>query len=295
MLIERIALMRHNSWRIKDPSKLQNCSLKQLHDICYTIALTRHAEAFFKKHGRLARDKYLSIQDVVNKAVAAGLIDRDWTLSDLDRLVSIVKDEGFIRDKECPLTNSREVKAAKSDSDSDDISTFPCCQDPHCPFALSPERKTSESGDSSDSGSSESDGPKPKLEVPQMNCLHSWYRSSREDMSEFILGALKEGPLTCSVFMFPSYKSVRKDVIFEPTPDEKVAFEMDNGFGLDLHTMLLTGDGVDRRGKHYLEFQDSLGDIENGDRGFIRFAVMPSTVSECVIFKNVYDHEKDFD
>lgn len=156
MLIERIALMRHNSWRIKDPSKLQNCSLKQLHDICYTIALTRHAEAFFKKHGRLARDKYLSIQDVVNKAVAAGLIDRDWTLSDLDRLVSIVKDEGFIRDKECPLTYSSEVKAAKSDSDSDDISTFPCCQDPHCPFALSPERKTSESGDSSDSGSSES-------------------------------------------------------------------------------------------------------------------------------------------
>ncbi|KAF2536714.1 hypothetical protein F2Q68_00023177 [Brassica cretica] len=40
------------------------------------------------------------------------------------------------------------------------------------------------------------------------------------------------------------------------------------------------GDGVDRKEKHYLEFQDSLGDIKNGDIGFLRFAVEPITVAE---------------
>ena len=44
-------------------------------------------------------------------------------------------------------------------------------------------------------------------------------------------------------------------------------------------------DGVDRKGKHYLEFQDSLGDIKNGDRGFLMFAFEPNTVAECVLFK----------
>ena len=47
----------------------------------------------------------------------------------------------------------------------------------------------------------------------------------------------------------------------------------------------ILGDGVDRKEKHYLEFQDSLGDIKNGDIGFLRFAVEPITVVECVLFK----------
>lgn len=63
-------------------------------------------------------------------------------------------------------------------------------------------------------------------------------------------------------------------MIFEPTADEKLAFEKDNEC-----------DGVDRKGKHYLEFQDSLGDIKNGDRGFLMFAFEPNTVAECVLFK----------
>ncbi|CAF2357707.1 unnamed protein product, partial [Brassica napus] len=74
--------------------------------------------------------------------------------------------------------------------------------------------------------------------------------------------------------MFPSYKSVRKDLIFEPTADEKLAFEKDNEC-----------DGVDRKGKHYLEFQDSLGDIKNGDRGFLMFAFEPNTVADFFSFR----------
>ncbi|KAH0907798.1 hypothetical protein HID58_039625 [Brassica napus] len=94
--------------------------------------------------------------------------------------------------------------------------------------------------------------------------------------------------------MFPSYKSVRKDLIFEPTADEKLAFEKDNECKLDLHMIniyycvhFILGDRVDRKGKHYLEFQDSLCDIKNGDRDFLRFAFEPNTVAECVLFKKL--------
>ncbi|CAN7036409.1 unnamed protein product [Brassica oleracea var. botrytis] len=191
--IDMIALMRYNSWRIKDHSRLQTFSLKQLHDICYAIALTRHGEAFFKKIGKLSRESYMSIQD-----------------------------------------------------------------------------------------------DHPKLIKQQMIVLTAGIDVERAYMQEKILDALEEGPLTCSVFMFPSYKFVRKDLVFEPTADGKLAFEKDNGCELDLHTMLLTGDGVDRKGKHYLEFQYSLDDIKNGDRGVLRFAVEPNTVAECVIFKDAY-------
>ena len=148
--IDMIALMRYNSWRIKDHSRLQTFSLKQLHDICYAIALTRHGEAFFKKIGKLSRESYMSIQDVSNKALDDRLVHRDWTLSELEPLVKILQREDYILDKECPLTYSRERKASESDGDSNDIYT--CCQYRHCPFTYSRERKASESdGDSNDS------------------------------------------------------------------------------------------------------------------------------------------------
>ena len=46
-----------------------------------------------------------------------------------------------------------------------------------------------------------------------MTVLTAGIDVERAYMQEKILDALEEGPLTCSVFMFPSYKFVRKDVI----------------------------------------------------------------------------------
>ena len=45
------------------------------------------------------------------------------------------------------------------------------------------------------------------------------------------------------------------------------------------------GDGIDRYGDQYPECQDCLGGIDIEDRGYIRFAVKPNTVTEFVYFK----------
>ncbi|CAF2357726.1 unnamed protein product [Brassica napus] len=77
--------------------------------------------------------------------------------------------------------------------------------------------------------------------------------------------------------------------IYKPTEDEFAAYKLAKDKGkpckLDFHTMLLTGDGIDRYGDQYPECQDCLGDIDIGDRGYIRFAVKPNTVTEFVYFK----------
>ncbi|KAF8096501.1 hypothetical protein N665_0307s0030 [Sinapis alba] len=254
--------MRYNSWRIKDPSLLQRCALKQLRDICYAIALTRQAEAFFKQSGRLAREAYLSIQDVLNKAVDNGLVLRDYTITEIEPLVKVLHQEGFILDTDCPLTYSMNGTPSEGSVDSDSETVHP-------------------------------------FKAPQIKVLTVGEDVEDGSMHFKILDELDEWPLTCSVLMFPSYKSKSKkrDEIYEPTTTEYEAYKMkmDKGIdcGLDLHTMLLTGDGIDRHGTHYLEFQDSLGDVGIGDRGFVRFAVEPNTVTECVLFKNFYNHDDD--
>lgn len=258
-LLQRIKLMRYNSWRIRDPSRLQTCALKQLRDICYAIALTRQAEAFFKQNGDLGREEYLSVQEVLYKAVDRGLVFNDFTLSEMERLALELQRKGFILDTDCPLTYSLKRSPTSSDSTTGPVRVFKA--------------------------------PQIKVVTVGEDCPEEW-------MAETILGELEEEPITCSVRMFPSYKNKSKKLldIYEPTEEELAAYELARDEGkpqkLDLHTMLLSGDGVDRYGKHYLEFQDSLGDVGNGDRGYIRFAVKPNTVNECVFFKNFHNNDE---
>ncbi|CAN6866470.1 hypothetical protein Bca4012_046813 [Brassica carinata] len=263
LLLDRIGLMKYNSWRVNDPSRLQTSSLKQIRDICYAIALARQAEAFFKKRGDLGKEEHLSIQHILNKGVDYGLVSRDYTLLELGTLVKILQRDGFILDTDCPLT---------------------------CSLAGTPS--------ASDNSCSTKD-PIRVFEAPQIKVMTAGEEVPEEWMVEEMLAELDGGPLTFSLPMFPSYKTKSKklDDIYKPTEDEFAAYKLAKDKGkpckLDFHTMLLTGDGIDRYGDQYLECQDCLGDIDIGDRGYVRFAVKPNTVTEFVSFKNVCNHDDD--
>lgn len=47
----------------------------------------------------------------------------------------------------------------------------------------------------------------------------------------------------------------------------------------------LLGSGVDRRGKEYFEFQNSTGDVNAVDFGYVKFAQNPNTIIEYVVLK----------
>lgn len=85
-LLDRIKLMTYNSWRIIEPSVLQACFLIQLIEICWAIALVRQLEAYLKLNHCLPVDSYLSVHDLVNKAVDRKLLGADGSILSLTRL-----------------------------------------------------------------------------------------------------------------------------------------------------------------------------------------------------------------
>lgn len=103
-LLDRIKLMTYNSWRIIEPSVLQACFLIQLIEICWAIALVRQLEAYLKLNHCLPVDSYLSVQDLVNKAVDRKLLGADGSILSLTRLSKIIQ-EGLVENEVCPLTN----------------------------------------------------------------------------------------------------------------------------------------------------------------------------------------------
>lgn len=100
-----------------------------------------------------------------------------------------------------------------------------------------------------------------------------------------IITRLLIAPIACSVMLYPSYEnSLREDKIYGPTDEEVETYE-DDSSGLDCHTMLCTGHGVDRRGKEFLELQDSSGDVNAVDQGYVRFA-HHNTVADYVYLED---------
>ncbi|KAG7549545.1 Papain-like cysteine peptidase superfamily [Arabidopsis thaliana x Arabidopsis arenosa] len=90
-----------------------------------------------------------------------------------------------------------------------------------------------------------------------------------------------EVPVTVTVLWFPSYDARNGDGIYKPTDDEWDIFKKDPDFydKTLTHSMLLTGAGTDEiDGTPYFEMQDSNGDVDHGDRGYLRFARLPYTL-----------------
>ncbi|CAH8312745.1 unnamed protein product [Eruca vesicaria subsp. sativa] len=194
-------------------------------------------------NGELRRDEYLSVQHILNLAKHNKLLDCDWTVDELKSLV-ILQEEGFILDSDCPFTYElRDPASYLTDS---------TCQ----------------------------------FRAPNIEVLLVEDDVKVESMLPLILAELEDGPLACLVLMYPSYSSKSKkiDHLYKPTSAEFEAYEEDRindvDCAIELHTIFLLGDGVDRYGRHYLEFQDSLGDIDIGDRGFIRVAAELNYVQE---------------
>ncbi|CAH8270088.1 unnamed protein product [Arabidopsis lyrata] len=98
--------------------------------------------------------------------------------------------------------------------------------------------------------------------------------------------AKDEVPVTVTVLWFPSYEHRNGDGIYKPTDDEWDTFKNNPDFYKKTltHSMLLTGAGTDEiDGTPYFEMQDSNGDVDHGDRGYLRFARLPySLVLEYV-------------
>lgn len=243
-LLDRIKLMTYNSWRIIEPSVLQACFLIQLIEICWAIALVRQLEAYLKLNHCLPVDSYLSVHDLVNKAVDRKLLGADGSILSLTRLSKIIQ-EGLVENEVCPLTNRL------------------------------------------DGGSERYSGSVHK--VDKMKVIEEEYHIPDEFVAPEVLKHLKSAPVTCSVLLFPSYeKNLNRDIIYEPTTDEINAYKEDKhkGRNLDVHVMLCTGSGVDRRGKEYFEFQNSTGDVNAVDFGYVKFAQNPNTIIEYVVLKD---------
>lgn len=125
--------------------------------------------------------------------------------------------------------------------------------------------------------------------VDKMKVIEEEYHIPDEFVAPEVLKQLKSAPVTCSVLLFPSYeKNLNRDIIYEPTTDEINAYKEDKhkGRNLDVHVMLCTGSGVDRRGKEYFEFQNSTGDVNAVDFGYVKFAQNPNTIIEYVVLKD---------
>ncbi|KAF8118764.1 hypothetical protein N665_0002s0074, partial [Sinapis alba] len=131
------------------------------------------------------------------------------------------------------------------------------------------------------------------------------------DFEERMMEELKKCPIYASVIWFKSYHGVIDDRIFKPTDLEQAALKrIDGGGRKSYHTMLLTciystnsvlydftchclyvllfliiGHGVNIHGERYLEFQDFNGDVNNGDRGFVR-AEEPNPVIQFAEFQS---------
>ncbi|CAH8312438.1 unnamed protein product [Eruca vesicaria subsp. sativa] len=239
-LLQRIKLMVYYSWRIINPRILQICLIVQLLNICYAIALTRQVEAYLKLKNLLPYDSYLSIQDLVNKAVKKGLVDiADASVPKLGPVSKIIQRDGLVSEGDCPFQNSIDGEYRRTGG----------------PVKKIDKARVYYAGD----------------EVPN-------------DMVAFdIIQRLLLAPISCSILLYPSYNNcLKEDRIYGPTGDEVRTYENDSE-ALDCHTMLCTGHGVDRYGKSFLEMQDSSGNVNAVDQGYVKFAHM-NTVVDYVVF-----------
>ncbi|CAA7039008.1 unnamed protein product [Microthlaspi erraticum] len=103
-----------------------------------------------------------------------------------------------------------------------------------------------------------------------------------EDIKSFLDD---ESPVTASIIWFNSYAENNPGGvdIYKPTDEEWRAYRVrPSSRSKMVHTMLLTGSGVDENGVPYWEFMDDKGNVGNGDRGFLRIIQYPGIIIEYV-------------
>ncbi|XP_010490973.1 PREDICTED: uncharacterized protein LOC104768651 [Camelina sativa] len=130
-----------------------------------------------------------------------------------------------------------------------------------------------------DCGIRSTDGNTYKLSSMKVLSSHNYSSEDWDTMLEEL--AMNGSPIAVTAIWFDSYTS-KEDIVFTPLIEELDAYFKKPRQGR-CHTMLLTGVGEnDGDGTPFYEMQDSGGDVQNGNRGFLRFSSFYSPVIECV-------------